>query len=150
MGRLCYHTSIILSWWAYCSSASAPALGYPLFPSTDTRVVAVVLRDKVLRSTHNSQALRSVSSWLKFADLQSRQMPLIYGPHHDTGASSHLNLTVKLPLYQSAWLCTLAASPLSLRLPPVLQIARSHHWHDHGSLFAPRAVRRLIGAAWVP
>ena len=31
-------TSVIISWWAYCSST--PALGYPLFPSTDTRVVA--------------------------------------------------------------------------------------------------------------
>jgi hypothetical protein len=49
--------SVIISWWAYCSSTRA--LGYPLFPSTDTRVVllvvlvAVVLRVQVLRSTHN-------------------------------------------------------------------------------------------------
>ncbi len=39
---------VIISWWAYCSSA--PALGCPLFPSTDTRVVAVVLRVTVLHT----------------------------------------------------------------------------------------------------
>jgi hypothetical protein len=43
-------TSVIISWWAYCSSARA--LGHPLFPSADTRLVAVVLRVQVLRSTH--------------------------------------------------------------------------------------------------
>jgi hypothetical protein len=34
---------------------------------------------------------------------------------------------VKLPLCQSAWLCTLAASPLSLRLPVLRTARRQHH-----------------------
>ncbi len=47
---------------------------------------------------------------------------------------------VKLPFYQSAWLCTLARSPLSLRLL-FLQISRKPSL----PCFAPRAVQ-LIGA----
>jgi hypothetical protein len=54
-------------------------------------------------------------------------------------ATADMPALVKLPLCRSAWLCTLATSPLSLCLP-VLQISRSRH-----PCFAPRAVP-LIGA----
>jgi hypothetical protein len=45
--------SVIDSGLAYGRCTRAPL--WPISPSTDTRVVSVVLRDKVLRSTHNSR-----------------------------------------------------------------------------------------------
>ena len=65
-------SSVVVSGLACGSGTRAPL--WPILPSTDTRVVSVVLRVKVLRSTHNCPP----RSKLQFASKRQKGMCVVY------------------------------------------------------------------------
>ncbi len=62
---------VIVSGLAYGRCTRAPLWPGPLSPSTDTRVVSVVLRVKVLRSTHSSCSVSSDDTHVPSGSIES-------------------------------------------------------------------------------